>query len=152
MYRRYRPLSIPQGQPRPLLVSRYARMNPLLRLFNLQALFAFLPDPLRTTLIWSWMEADHFKSVPALQGRERQRLPPDLLRDLPARRLAGMSGIELEVGQRIVEISRTEISQQERARLLREQGAYLAHLYYALVAQLGEATAQAIFARRVQPV
>jgi hypothetical protein len=153
---RYRPLSLPafrpqpQPSPRPLLVSRYAHTNPLFRLFWLQALAAALPEPLRSTLIWTWMQPVRFQGIPAVQSRERLRLPPDVLCYLPAWRLDGITRIELAIGRRIVEVPRTEITREMRGTLLRDQGSYLAQVYYALVAQLGEANAQAVFAKHIE--
>ncbi len=85
-----------------------------------------------------------------IQSRERQRLPPGMLVYLPPWQLDTFACIELEVGRRIVEISRTQISQQERKQMLREQGQYLAHIYYALGTQLGETAAQTVFTNHVQ--
>ncbi len=142
----------PQLQPRPLLTSRYAKLNPLLRWFNLQTLAEPLSAPLRASLIHAWQHPGRFLSEPAIQSRERQRPPLDTLRYLPAWKLDSMACIELAVARRIVEIPRTTITSEERSYLLREQGIYLAHIYHALAAQLGEAAAQEVFARHAQAV
>jgi hypothetical protein len=150
MYRRYRLLTSspsqlwPQPQPRPLLVSRYATMNPLLRLFSLQMLAAPLPDPLRSSLIRAWMQPGRYDGNQAIQSRERQRLPEDVLFFLPPARLGWMTFMELGASRRIVEVPRTEITGKARNALLRSQGAYLAQVYAALVAQLGEAGARRV--------
>ena len=156
MPRRYRPLTMPSFQrtpaPRLFPSGRYVRMNPLLRWFNLKLLAEPLPAPLRAALIQAWQHPGRYDGNQAIPTRNRQRLPTESLPFLPPSLLGTYTRIELEVGRRIVEVPRTEISQQERSRLLREQGAYLAHLYAALVWQLGEPTAQAVFAQRVQAV
>jgi hypothetical protein len=158
MFRRYRPLTLPQTRPtpapapRPLLVSRYTHTNPLFRLFWLQALAAPLPEALRPILIWTWMQPGHYNGTQAIPSRERQRLPEDDLLYLPAWRLDSMASIELELGRRMIELPRAALTREERNHLLREQGAYLAHIYAALVAQVGEATAQTVFTQRVRAV
>ncbi len=142
-----------QPQPRPLLASRYAKTDPLRRLFGLLLLIEPLPAPAALVLLRAWMYPPHFTAEPAIPTtRERQRLPLDVLPDLPAWRLDMMAWIELQVGRRIVEVSRTAITREERNHLLREQGVYLAHIYHALVSQLGEAAAQEVFAQHVQAV
>jgi hypothetical protein len=149
---RYRPLVTPssQPQPRPFPSGRYARTDPLRRLFGLQLLAEPLPEPLRPILIWAWMHPGRYNGNQAIPTRERQRLPDNVLLDLPPTRLCGYTQIELEVGRRIVELPRTEITREMRNWLLRAQATYLAALYAALVKQLGEAQAQAEFTRRIR--
>ncbi len=149
MYRRYRPLAIPQTQPRPrpFPTGRYARMNPPLRWCSLQVLAASLPDPLRAALISAWQHPGRFDGNQAIPTRNSQRPPENTLPCLPPSLLGTYTLIELEVGRRIVEVPKTEISQQERSRLLRAQAAYLRALYVALARQLGEAAALAEFER-----
>ncbi len=154
MSRRYRPLAIPASQPkpapRPFPSGRYARMNPLLRWCSLQVLAAPLPAPLRAALIRAWQHPGRYDGNQAIPTRNSQRPPTESLPFLPPSLLGTYMQIALEVGRRIVEVPRTEISQQERSRLLREQGVYLAHLYTALVRQLGEVGAQAAFEQRLR--
>jgi hypothetical protein len=156
MYRRYRPLVHPQTRPtpaarvpapRPFPSGRYARMNPLLRWFGLHLLAEPLPASLRPSLIHAWMHPGRFDGTQATQSLHRQRPPEDALPFLPPSRLNLAAQIELGVGRRIVETPRTEITSEERNRLLRSQGAYLAQVYAALVRQRGEATAHAEFER-----
>jgi hypothetical protein len=153
MSRRYRPLVFPQVQPhrapRPLLVSRYAAMNPLLRWCSLQVLAEPLPEPLRASLIHAWQHPGRFDGNQAIQSLHRQRLAEEALFLLSPARLGIAAQVELEAGRRIVEFPRAEMSQQERSRLLRSQGAYLAQVYAALVRQLGEARARAEFEQRL---
>jgi len=138
--------------PRPFPTGRFGHTNPLRRLFGLRLLADPLPEPLHTALIRAWMVPGRFITEPAIQSRQRLRLPADVLAFLPAWRLDTMALIELAVGRRLVEVPRTAITREERNHLLREQGVYLAHIYQALVSQLGEATAQEVFASRVQAV
>jgi hypothetical protein len=159
--------------PRPFSSGRYGQTDPLRRLFGLRLLAEPLPAPIALMLLRAWMipgryngnqaiqsagarasvvsenAGTQFPQAPAAAGAPRLRLPEDVLLFLPAWRLDTITRIELEVGRRIVEIPRTEITRETRNHLLREQGMYLAHLYHALVAQLGEATAQAVFTQRV---
>ena len=128
---------------------RYHGTNPLRRLFGLYLLADPLPEPLRSTLIRAWMLPGRYDGNQAIPSRERQRLPEDVLPFLPPARLGWMSFVELAVSRRIVEVPRTEIDREERNRLLRGQGAYLARVYAALETQLGKAAAQAEFTRRL---
>ncbi len=155
--RRYPRLTLPfsaqpRPAPRPLLASRYAKLNPLLRWFNLQTLAEPLPAPLRACLIHAWQHPGRYNGQQAIQSRERQRPSEEDLSYLPAWRLDTIAHIELQVGRRIVEVPRSEIPSTTRNYLLREQGVYLAHIYQALAAQLGEAEAQAVFAQHAQAV
>jgi hypothetical protein len=124
---------------------RYHQTDPLRRLFGLRLLAEPLPDPLRASLIRAWMFPGRYDGNQAIQGVERQRLPDDVLPFLPPTRLGIYSRIELEVGRRIVEIPRTEITREARSHLLRSQAAYLCALYGALARQIGEAAALAQF-------
>ncbi len=128
---------------------RYHHTNPLRRLFGLRLLADPLPEPLATTLIRAWMVPARYDGEQAIPTRERLRLPADVLPFLPPARLAWMALIELAVSRRLVETPKTAITREERNFLLRSQAAYLARIYSALAAQLGEAAAQAEFARRV---
>jgi hypothetical protein len=131
---------------------RYHQTDPLRRLFGLRLLAEALPEPLRASLIRAWMFPGRYDGNQAIQGVERQRLPDDVLPFLPPTRLGIYTFIELEVGRRIVEIPRTEITREARSRLLRSQGAYLGALYQALVKQLGEAAALVEFEQRLLAV
>jgi hypothetical protein len=151
MSRRSRLLAIPRVQPapRPFPSGRYARMNPLLRWCSLNLLAEPLPAPLRASLIRAWQHPGRFNGNQAIQSQERQHLPADRFPLLPPARLAWMAFMELGVSRRVVEIPRTEISQERRSALLRSQGAYLRSIYDALVAQLGEAATLAEFERQI---
>ncbi len=153
MYRRSRPLAIPQPQPRPAFrpfpSGRYARMNPLCRWFNLHLLAEPLPAAVGTALIRAWMHPGHFDGNQAIQNLYRQRYEEATLPSLPPSLLGNITQIELLVTRRIVEAPRTEIPREARSALLRSQAAYLYHVYAALVAQLGEAAAHAEFERRL---
>jgi hypothetical protein len=126
---------------------RYARTNPLRRLFGLHLLAEPLPERLGAALIRAWMFPARYDGNQAIQSLGRRRLPEAGLPLLSPGRLGLVAQIELEVGRRIVEISRQEIEREERNALLRSQAAYLAQVYGALVTQVGEAKAQAVFER-----
>jgi hypothetical protein len=142
----------PHWSPRPFPSGRYHKTNPLRRLFGLRLLAEALPEPLRASLIHAWMLPGRYDGNQAIPGRECQRPPQERLPFLPLSLLDIFTLIELEIGRRIVEIPRTEITREERNRLLREQAAYLRSLYNALAAQLGEAAALAAFERSLLKV
>ncbi len=124
---------------------RYHHTDPLRRLFGLRLLAEPLPEPLRSTLIRAWMYPARYNGNQAIPTRERLRLPADVLPWLPPKRLGWMALVECAVSRRIIEMPRTEIDREERNALLRSQGAYLAQVYAALAAQLGEGAARAEF-------
>ncbi len=135
--------------PRSFPSGRYGHTNPLRRLFGLQLLAERLPDTVGTALFRAWMQPGRFPLEPAVPSVERLRLPAEVLALLPPRRLNWIAQLELLVARRIVELPRTAIEREARNRLLREQGAYLRHVYAALARQLGEATALAEFERLI---
>jgi hypothetical protein len=161
MSRRYRPLATLRTQPTPAPAARvpaprffpagrYARMNPLLRWCSLQVLAAPLPDPLRASLIRAWQHPGRYNGEQAIQNLFRQRYAEESLPFLPPSLLGTAAQVELEVGRRIVELPRTEITSEARSRLLRSQGVYLSQVYAALCHQLGEAAALAAFEQRLR--
>ena len=139
-------------QPRRFPSGRYDHTDPLRRLFGLRLLAEALPEPLRVALIRAWMFPCHYDGNQAIQSLERQRPPEASLPSLPPGRLSWVSFVELGVSRRVVETARTAIQREERNRLLRSQGAYLARVYAALAAQLGEAEAQREFERLLPSV
>jgi hypothetical protein len=139
----------PLSSVRPFSAGRYTHTDPLRREFGLRLLTETLPEPLRSRLIRAWRKPRSFDGNQAIQSRQRQRLSPASFPLLPPARLSTLSQIELEVSRRVVETSRTEITREERNALLVAQGEYLACLYAALVAQLGEAAALAEFERLI---
>ncbi len=131
---------------------RYHHTNPLRRLFGLHLLAERLPEAVGTMLIRAWMYPGRFDGNQAIQNLHRQRYAEDTLPFLPPSLLGIVAQIELLVARRIVEVPQTEITSEARNALLRSQAAYLAHVYAALVKQLGEAAAQAEFTRRLGAV
>ena len=133
--------------PPPPGAGRYANSNPLRRERGLRILTWNLPDALRRVL------------VAGLRCPPRQ--PESLLPIWPAASLRHKHEVELahshpillgaftlrevEVTRAILEVPASRLTPETREALLVAQGTELRRLYLALVAQLGEAGALAVF-------
>jgi hypothetical protein len=88
----------------------------------------------------------------AVQSAHRQRPGDETLAESKPPTLCWFTLTELEATRRVLEAPLGSLSRMTRSTLLVAQGAYLRRLYYALVAQVGEAAALAEFTRLLASV
>jgi hypothetical protein len=133
--------------------TRYLTTNPLRREQGIRLLTYTLPEPLRVVLIRALRRPPLFDGqhvALAVQSVHRSHPDDDSLARASLTTLIAFVLTEAEVTRRTVEAPITSVKPVTRNVLLVAQGAVLRRLYLALVAQIGQAGALAVFQQALE--
>ncbi|HEY7348635.1 MAG TPA: hypothetical protein VH599_10005 [Ktedonobacterales bacterium] len=148
------PGGFPPPPPRPPF-GRYRFSNPLRREYGIRLLTLTLPEPLRLVLTRALRRPPLFdgQQTPlAVQSAHCRRLNDAELARASQQTKSTLVLTEVEVTRRTLEAPLGSISRMTRNTLLIAQGVQLRRLYLALVAQLGQAAALAVFQQALEAV